>query len=237
MYDYIWLMDEDLELDLFNWDVYREVLLAWHPLFSQPAVVPKAPGGRSTDWPELDMARWRNTNQNEFHIAEEAIPGPEVMTPIISASMWPLLFYRFRGNDQSSVWHLDEYFYTVSMLLNAVCATTASVVVQGSPLTHLDFRTLRTRSEDSFSVCSKNSSTSQLNARGISRDELILMQQGLHDTCDIPDVMPDGFEDCAKHNRCEVRRGTFSVKRLIAGPDGVATVPCLAVFGDDELEC
>merc|ERR1712050_437529 len=106
-YDYVWLMDEDLLLDLFSWDVYRVVLLSWNPLFSQPAIVPKAVGERSADWPEVRMAA---SELDAFDVADEGVPSPEVMTPIIASVIWPSLRVRLQGDDRSSVWYLDEYF-------------------------------------------------------------------------------------------------------------------------------
>ncbi|CAE8654789.1 unnamed protein product [Polarella glacialis] len=80
-YDYIWLMDGDMHLGYFSWDVYRMSLLMLDPLFSQPAIIPRAVGHRASDHHKLNMlSRWGDDNDT-FPIMLE-VDDIEVMTPI-----------------------------------------------------------------------------------------------------------------------------------------------------------
>jgi hypothetical protein len=54
-YDYVWVIDSDIELRLFNWSTYRLFLFLLDPLLSQPGVlgVKGSEGERSADYPHL----------------------------------------------------------------------------------------------------------------------------------------------------------------------------------------
>ena len=103
-YDYIWLLDGDMDLSYFSWPIYRSVLLQLDPLISQPAVLPRIPGGRSTDIPVLRMRT--PSADGDFHVAFSS-PRSEVMTPVISQKLWPVIHERLLGNDLTSTWLLD----------------------------------------------------------------------------------------------------------------------------------
>ncbi|CAK0801405.1 unnamed protein product [Prorocentrum cordatum] len=89
-YDYVWLLDEDIRLDFLNWDFYRTVLSTVDPLVSQPVIVPKQPGKRSTGVTKLQM---KVPEGNNFMIAYET-QRSEVQAPIISSKIWDAVHER-----------------------------------------------------------------------------------------------------------------------------------------------
>ena len=46
-YDHLWLIDEDMDLTYFNWDLYRTILLKYLPVASTPILLPAVNGGKT----------------------------------------------------------------------------------------------------------------------------------------------------------------------------------------------
>jgi len=137
-YDYIWLLDGDLRLDYFSWDLYRTVLAVLEPPVSQPAVLPRAPGERSSDVSRVNMV---GRQQGKFPIALE-VERSEIMTPILSARLWGALHTRLGGNDLHTAWYLSDWWDLASMLFNLQGEKTSVLVVNAAPVRHINCKDL-----------------------------------------------------------------------------------------------
>jgi len=179
-YDYLWLMDGDLRLDFFSWDIYRAVLTALDPLVSQPAVVPRNAGARSTDLPELQMVGQYGKG---FPVVRE-VSRSESMTPVLSARLWPALHARFTLNDQSTVWHTNTVWDIIAQLAAGGCGKPSVLLVNAAPVRHMDCHDLFAHK------CTRGCGTEQANCRPFVESEKRLIQNVTRDYCTIDTQSP-----------------------------------------------
>jgi hypothetical protein len=139
-YDYLWLIDGDLGLDLFSWDLYRTVLVNMEPLISQPSVVPKGRGLRSSDLVGLNMKYWGRIN-NMLPIYIE-IGRTEIMCTMVSSQLWPSFYNRLEHTDRLSAWFTSDFWDFAALLSKVDCGRPAPLLVNAAPVRHLNFHDL-----------------------------------------------------------------------------------------------
>jgi len=183
-YDYIWLMDGDLSLDFFSWDLYRTVVAGTDPLVSQPAVLPKGPWERSTDIPVLRMVA---RQANVFPVAIE-VPRSESMAPLISTRLWPAVHARLLSSDKRSIWY-DNYMWDTAAFLSALqCGKPGILMINASPVRHLnchDLMKFDAKKRNVTELCFWGCGEHKENCQHLSGGEISLMREGLTNYCDI----------------------------------------------------
>lgn len=195
-YDYIWLLDGDFRFDLFSWDLYRIFLGGLKPLVSQPAILPRSHGERGTLVPILRMAA---RSQGQFTIAREVYRS-EVQAPLISTKLWKAVLARLRDNDLASDHFVDRFWDIGATLSNVECGGTGILLLNGSPLRHMDFHDLRSHGKGR--QCRTGCGEGRANCRGVSTEEAELLRDGLAGFCDfIGDS--DFFQSCEAGLPCE----------------------------------
>jgi len=177
-YDYIWLLDEDIRLDFLSWDFYRTVLSTIDPLVSQPVIVPKATGKRSTGVTKLQM---KVPDGSNFMIAYET-QRSEVQAPIISSKLWDAVNERNLQNDRRNDWYIDDFWDVIAFLGEDQCRTTGVLAVNGAPVRHMDCHNLFKGTK-----CVEGCGEDDANCRGVSGTEESLVREALKDAgCDVP---------------------------------------------------
>jgi len=176
-YDYLWLMDEDIRLDFFNWDFYRAVLSSHEPLVSQPVVLPKEFGERGSDHLELNMKVPKNGSKRMVYAFE--MLRSEVQVPLLSSKVWPALHERMSGNDLTSAWKVDTFWDVIAALSRVECGRTGVLAVNAAPVRHMNCRNLW-----SGTKCTKSF---KKNSRPLSDAEDRLIQEALKGiSCNVP---------------------------------------------------
>jgi hypothetical protein len=172
-YDYVWLLDGDLILDLFSWQLYRTVLMIFKPLVSQPSVLPRdvLHGlGRSTD---IKLLRMQN-HRGELPVAVE-VPRTEVMAPMINTSLWPIVYSRLLKNDNAAVSTVSDTWDAAAFWHRLVSNGTGPLLVNAAPVLHMDSRTipksLRVRGKGD---CARGCGSTGSNCRPLSDDHNML---------------------------------------------------------------
>ncbi|CAK0802446.1 unnamed protein product [Prorocentrum cordatum] len=170
-YDYLWLLDEDLQMDFLSWDFYRTVLSTLDPVVSQPVVIGKEPGMRGTDI--LDLRMRGVLDDGRFTFAYETV-RTDVQIPVISAKIWAAVHERIAGNDRTSAWYTDTFWDTVAELGKAECQRTGILAVNAAPLRHFNWHNLFNGTK-----CAKGCGAAGENCRPVSGTEARLVRQAL----------------------------------------------------------
>ena len=110
-YDYLWLTDDDIDLDFFSFPLAKRLLLKLDPLVAHPAIIPASERARTSDHPELGL-RYAASDGKTVIAKNENFA--EVMTPLINAKFWPVVLHRLKRWDVRSVWCLDCYWSSVA---------------------------------------------------------------------------------------------------------------------------
>lgn len=182
-YDYIWLIDGDLRLDMFSWDLYRTVLASLDPLVSQPSIVPKKPGRRSTDKHKLRMT---GRVHGLFPIARE-VERTETMAVLVSSRLWPAMHERMQNSDLHTVWYLNDVWDLAAHSSAMECGRTGVLLVNAAPVRHMNYHDLFDADkvpERNFS-CVRGCGENDANCQPLRRSEVSLLRDGLHDLCDL----------------------------------------------------
>ena len=141
-YDYIWLLDSDMDTRFFHWDLFRTLLKILRPPVAQPALVSREEGARSSDHEWLHMQV--NEREGEMMLARE-VKFVEVNAAVVSAPMWRAFRQRIETHDPSSVWGSDAWWSKVARLAKTHCAAPsaiAGIILDASPLVHMDTRSM-----------------------------------------------------------------------------------------------
>mmetsp|Transcript_94267 Transcript_94267/g.272407 ORF Transcript_94267/g.272407 Transcript_94267/m.272407 type:complete len:436 (+) Transcript_94267:74-1381(+) len=133
-YDYLWLPDDDLRMDFFDWDFYRYHLLAYNPLVSQPSVVGWAPKRRSSDWNFVRATHSSNTSWVTRKI--------EAMTPVISTKIWPAIFSRAWSVNASNCFAIEGIISNIANEAKALGCFETPLLVVNTPMRHADCRSM-----------------------------------------------------------------------------------------------
>mmetsp|Transcript_83332 Transcript_83332/g.258774 ORF Transcript_83332/g.258774 Transcript_83332/m.258774 type:complete len:243 (+) Transcript_83332:1-729(+) len=198
-------MDGDLRLDLFSWDLYRAVILALDPLVSQPAVVPKGQGARSTDLEELQMV---GSYSGLFPIARE-VQRSESMAPLLSARLWPALHQRFAGNDNRTIWFTNTIWDMLAQISALDCNKTGVLIVNAAPVRHIDCHDLLRRPNKTGNNCIRGCGhPGAQNCRRISASERALLREAVADYCPLDDARAAAYFNCSHVKHC--RRSILS---------------------------
>eukprot|EP00927_Polykrikos_kofoidii_P050090 TRINITY_DN4402_c0_g3_i1.p1 TRINITY_DN4402_c0_g3~~TRINITY_DN4402_c0_g3_i1.p1 ORF type:complete len:407 (-),score=36.07 TRINITY_DN4402_c0_g3_i1:195-1415(-) len=203
-FDYVWLLDEDINLMFMNFTLYELVLRSLKPVASQPSVLAGVDGGISSGLPGLPM---RPAANGKFMVAAENEIS-EVMCPVISTRLWPALrmWMSRKSNhcdsDVSRLWDLG------AVLSKMYCKTAAIVIVNAAPVSHVDCKT-NTESGTCWHDCGEDGTRplNQAEARAVAKVcELIphnwLMKHG----CDQLSVF-----GCVESLRQTLQNNTWSV--------------------------
>jgi hypothetical protein len=143
-YDYIWLMDSDLRLDFFRWDVYRAVLTTLNPLVSQPSILPPFGGGQSSVIKYLPL---HSPCSEGFPVAME-VPRSEVQAPLLSTKIWPAVRTRIRNGlslgPGKTEWFTDSYWDVIAQKAkdDFSCGQIGPLLVNVAPVWHQSWKTL-----------------------------------------------------------------------------------------------
>ena len=140
-YDYVWLIDEDLDFTFFDWDIFRSFLLRFSPVVATPAIVPVKEGMRGADYPNMKM---RGGTAGGEVVLARSVPAIEVMAAVISTRVWPAIQERMRGREGRSDYGMDGWWSKLGRLAKEYCdgAQVGNLVVDATPLVHLDTRTI-----------------------------------------------------------------------------------------------
>mmetsp|Transcript_40270 Transcript_40270/g.108812 ORF Transcript_40270/g.108812 Transcript_40270/m.108812 type:complete len:428 (-) Transcript_40270:76-1359(-) len=182
-YDYVWLMDGDLRFDMFSWDLYRTVLASLQPLVSQPAIVPKKPGKRSTDKHKLRMT---GRVRGLFPIARE-VDRTETMAVLVSTQLWPAMHERMQHSDLSTVWYLNDVWDLAAYMSAVECGHAGVLLVNAAPVRHMNYRDLfdADKVPERDVTCTRGCGGHGENCRALSAVEAQLLRDGLRGVCDI----------------------------------------------------
>ena len=108
-YDYVWLVDEDMDISLFSWDLARLILESLDPMVAAPGVVPVSKFGRRSIWEVTHMQASYLEDTNDIVLARNAWFA-EAMVPFISTKFWPLIYRRLEGWDASGLYCIDCFW-------------------------------------------------------------------------------------------------------------------------------
>jgi hypothetical protein len=170
-YDYIWLIDEDMDLQLFNWDLYRSAhVLLGKPLLSQPAYISKSGTSYPTNRMEckidvvegVDKTSGYNTEryQEGLHDASEVLLV-EIGSPIASTKIFDAMVEQvssIKEADLTSDWGFDARLSAFGVASKHYCNTVGNVVVFASPVIHVNSRTLLAGSNHTRELAGSNRS-------------------------------------------------------------------------------
>jgi len=133
-FDYVWLLDGDLRMDYFEWDLYRHVLLKEDPLVSQPSILGWAPGNHSTIFESLRMRAPQGNGTAELF---RQVRYVEIMPPVLSDKIWLAVHARVMGIDGLYCRPVEGIYNTIAKYaVEAGCSKTDRLVVNLSPLRH-----------------------------------------------------------------------------------------------------
>jgi len=128
-YDYLWFSDGDIGLERFKWNIYRQMLIRYRPLLSQPAILPIYPGRRASDHRHLNWKK--NMKIGKIHFVE-------VMSPFISTKIWPLIYEKIQLTDKRSIWDTEKFFNKLVDELHSI-----KYLNYLSPVIHHNFKNLQ----------------------------------------------------------------------------------------------
>lgn len=181
-YTHIWLLDGDLRMDMFSWELYRTVLAGMNPLVSQPSILPREPGMRSTDKYKLRML---GRKDGKFPVLRE-VHRTEVMAPLLSAKLWPMVRERLFHSDLSTVWYHNNLWDTAAYMARHTCGQPAVLLVNAAPLRHLNFHDLLDRQQAFRRFnCTTGCGEFQANCQPLTSREVALLTKGMADTCNV----------------------------------------------------
>ena len=138
-FDFIWLIDNDMLLETFNFDAFITMSYrsSFDHLITQPAIIPRYEGGRSTDWEIL---------RQQTNLAAHSSGIIEIMVPMFAMKTWKIIQplmkeqYMSLGGDLQSDWGPDLWWCQyVSRELND--GEGGCVVVDYTPLVHINLGT------------------------------------------------------------------------------------------------
>lgn len=142
-YDYVWLMDGDLQMDYFSWDLYRHILLELDPVVSQPSILGWAPGKRATDLKILAMKRMRHDGEFPLALETHII---EQQAPLISTKLWPAMYKRLTSIEGKSSWSVEGWWDRTAIVMKQMgCLKTYPMLINASPLRHANCHDLNVK--------------------------------------------------------------------------------------------
>ena len=108
-YDYVWLVDEDMDLSFFSWELARLILYRLDPLVAAPGVVPVSRSGRRSIWETTHMQASYWSGTNSLVLARNSWFA-EAMVPFISTRFWPLVLNRLSHWDIRGLYCIDCFW-------------------------------------------------------------------------------------------------------------------------------
>lgn len=108
-FDYVWLMDDDLDLTFYKWRLARMILKGLQPFVAAPGIIPLHKRGRSTWWRMTRAQAQVDITSFQLSLARN-VDFVEVMAPMISTKFWPLVHDRLRFFNLSGVYCIDCFW-------------------------------------------------------------------------------------------------------------------------------
>eukprot|EP00927_Polykrikos_kofoidii_P081412 TRINITY_DN7874_c0_g2_i1.p1 TRINITY_DN7874_c0_g2~~TRINITY_DN7874_c0_g2_i1.p1 ORF type:complete len:1447 (+),score=264.16 TRINITY_DN7874_c0_g2_i1:67-4407(+) len=133
-FDYVWLMDDDVDVTFLDWELYATVLSSSRPLVSQPAILSGRFTGRTSDVPGLSMVPASN---GELLIMSET-QSSEVVTPLISTKMWPAIRARILSKVTKCDADINMFWDLLAFLGRIFCDSSAITLLNAAPISHVD---------------------------------------------------------------------------------------------------
>ena len=150
-YDFLWLVDSDISLKKWDWNLFKPYALT--EIVLQSAVMPRAPGKRSSDHSQLRWKKGKTVTQYK---------RIETMAPFDS-TFWPIVYEKLLLTDKRSAWETEFWYSAMAKKLmnkNYLC------VVHVSPIIHLDWRSMKIQKI----MSSKDSSKVLIQTRNASKN-------------------------------------------------------------------
>ena len=144
-FDFIWLLDSDLDLRLFNFVGFIEIVEALNIQISQPLVTGKDPKGWQSDHVDLRAA----AVSGDFTALARTGGVVEIEAPLIQFESWSRMHLRIEealgdGRAKNTSWGPDLWWCGAASLDSAQDPTAIPcAVVHYTPIYHLDTRTIR----------------------------------------------------------------------------------------------
>jgi hypothetical protein len=167
-YDWIWLLDGDIGLDMFSWDLYRVVLANAQPLVSQPSIIPRRPGELASDIPDLDM-KWWMTLDGSMPVSL-GVPTTGTSCVMLSAFLWPAVHSRLATTRGLAASNTSVFWDIAAWVSRIECFRPPPTLVNVAPVRHM-YELNLTGIGGCTSACAENDRTCQL----ISEDQWKLM--------------------------------------------------------------
>jgi hypothetical protein len=135
-FDYVWLMDDDIDLKFMNWGLYSQVLAQFSPLVTQPSILVASEEARTTSLPGLAMRPFENNRL--VVVAENSMS--EVMAPVISTKVWPALLHWISRKTSMCDSDVSMFWDIMGMLNKIYCKLSSILVINAAPVSHVDCR-------------------------------------------------------------------------------------------------
>lgn len=190
-YDYIWLLDEDLRLDYFSWDLYRTFLIAWGPVVSQPSVIPRLP----VYWPtparddpvnvtvqkatKVRSVAMEASEPGSGLLVAKEVSRSEVMTPFIDARLWSSIVKRIGDQDDSADWGLDAFWDSFAGYAKWACGKNNSLKINVLPVRHMNYHNLQT----SKAKCQSSFGPDNINCHIPTKSDDAIVMKALTQIC------------------------------------------------------
>ena len=137
--DYIWLIDDDMLLEYFNFNTFISIAMKTNSAISQPTLLSRCSTCRGSDYKHLN-------SHNDFIVEKYGLLARstciiEMGAPLFKFEAWkivqPLIVKQFRdNNDLKTEWGEDLWWCgAVKKLMNGICS-----VIYNTPLVHMDKR-------------------------------------------------------------------------------------------------
>eukprot|EP00927_Polykrikos_kofoidii_P050086 TRINITY_DN4402_c0_g1_i1.p1 TRINITY_DN4402_c0_g1~~TRINITY_DN4402_c0_g1_i1.p1 ORF type:complete len:515 (-),score=45.84 TRINITY_DN4402_c0_g1_i1:181-1659(-) len=136
-FDYVWLLDEDIDLKYMNFNFFHFVMSMLKPMVLQPSILLGTDVGKSSILPGIPT---QLAKDNHFVVAAENLLS-EVMAPVISTKMWPALRVWISRKTAGCDSDVSRFWDIGALLSKKYCKTAGIVIVNAAPVSHMDCRT------------------------------------------------------------------------------------------------
>lgn len=146
MYDYIWFLDEDIDLRPVDWNLMHKVAALRPPVF-QLAILPpnncqENLRSHNDKCRSTDIVFLRNTSDSaDFRY----IRRTEVQATLVDSRLWKVLHHRIQKKNKYSVWGVDTVWDQMAYYLHGQLDTLPPLILNTFVMHH-NFRTMDKKS-------------------------------------------------------------------------------------------
>eukprot|EP00927_Polykrikos_kofoidii_P000458 TRINITY_DN1016_c0_g1_i8.p1 TRINITY_DN1016_c0_g1~~TRINITY_DN1016_c0_g1_i8.p1 ORF type:complete len:1034 (-),score=168.56 TRINITY_DN1016_c0_g1_i8:162-3263(-) len=133
-YDYIWLMNDDVDVTFLEWELYSTILAMSRPLVSQPALFSHDYRGRGSDSDGQTMMQVRD---GELLVAAERRRSEE-LAPVLSKDLWLAVHSRASAKAATCLTDLRMFWDIIAFLGRIYCNISAVAVLNAAPVNYMD---------------------------------------------------------------------------------------------------